>query len=186
MASVFDLPAMAAGYAKSRPSVHPYIIERARKHLPMSLPVERAIDVGCGAGLSTQALQPIARHLRGIDPSATMIQCASALLPGAKFMVGSAESLPLPSQSADLITAAGSLNYTDLTRFFSEAVRVLRAGGALLVYDFSQGRTFKNFNRLDLNTACLGSPRWRRCEMQHAYGRAISARNVVKSKGIIR
>ena len=69
MANVFDTPAMAAGYAKSRPEVHPHIIERARKHLPVPLPVAHALDVGCGAGLSTRALQTIARHALGIDPS---------------------------------------------------------------------------------------------------------------------
>jgi hypothetical protein len=40
MGNVFDTPTMAAGYAKSRPAVHPYIIERTRKYLPVPLPVE--------------------------------------------------------------------------------------------------------------------------------------------------
>jgi predicted TPR repeat methyltransferase len=124
MGNLFDTPAMAAGYAKSRPEVHPHILERARKLLPMPLPVEHALDVGCGAGLSTRALQVIARHPLGIDPSEAMVKCASALVPAAKFMVGSAESLSVPSRSMDLITAAGSLNYVDLSRFFPEAVRL--------------------------------------------------------------
>ena len=79
-----------------------------------------------------------------------MIKCASALAPGADFRVGIAESLPVPPRSMDLIAAAGSLNYADLNRFLAEAVRVLRVGGALLVYDFSQGRSFRDSNRLDL------------------------------------
>lgn len=149
MANVFDTPAMAAGYAMSRPEVHPHIIERARKHLPMPLPVAQALDVGCGAGLSTRALQSIARHVLGIDPSEAMVKCASGLVPGAEFRVGTAESLPVPSRSVDIITAAGSLNYADLRRFFPEAVRVLAPTGALVVYDFSPGRSFRHSSALD-------------------------------------
>ena len=150
MANVFDMPGMAAGYAKSRPEVHPHIIERARKYLPMPLPVAHALDVGCGAGLFTRALQSIARHAFGIDPSLALVKCASALVPGADFRMGIAESLPVPPRSMDLVAAAGSLNYADLNRFFAEAVRALRVGGALLVYDFSPGRSFRDSNRLDL------------------------------------
>jgi ubiquinone/menaquinone biosynthesis C-methylase UbiE len=149
MGNIFDTPGMAAGYANARPPVHPHIIEGARKHLRMALPAERALDVGCGAGLSTRALQGIARQCLGIDPSAAMVNCAASLVPGASFMVGNAEELPVPSASMNLITAAGSLNYADLSRFFPEAVRALAPGGVLVVYDFSQGRCFRDAPDLD-------------------------------------
>lgn len=60
--------------------------------------------------------------------------------PDSCFAVGRAEELPVRDGAADLMTAAGSLNYADLGRFFPEARRVLRAAGALIVYDFSQGK----------------------------------------------
>lgn len=115
----------------------------------MPVPVERALDVGCGAGLSTRALQSIARHALGIDPSEAMVKCASALVPGADFKVGIAESLPVPPRSMDLIAAAGSLNYADLSRFFPEVIRVLAPSGALVVYDFAPGRSFRDSSALD-------------------------------------
>jgi SAM-dependent methyltransferase len=115
----------------------------------MPLPVAQALDVGCGAGLSTKALQPMARECLGIDPSPVMIQCASALVPGATFKLGAAEKLPVPSRSMDLISAAGSLNYADLSLFFPEVARVLVPKGVLLVYDFSQGRSFRDSPILD-------------------------------------
>jgi hypothetical protein len=48
-----------------------------------------------------------------------------------------------------LITAAGSLNYTDLARALAEAQRVLTKDGVLVIYDFSQGRTFRDSPALD-------------------------------------
>ncbi len=57
-------------------------------------------------------------------------------------MAGSAERLPFRDHSFDLLTAAGSLNYVDLTGFFREALRVLAPGGHLLVYDFKTARRF--------------------------------------------
>jgi ubiquinone/menaquinone biosynthesis C-methylase UbiE len=48
------------------------------------------------------------------------------------------------------MTAAGSLNYADLDLFFAEARRVLTATGTLVVYDFSQGRGFRESRDLDV------------------------------------
>jgi len=140
---------MAAGYAQSRPAVHPQVVERIRLRLRQALPVQRALDVGCGAGLSTRALRSIARHCLGIDPSAAMIACAAGLMPEAEFQVARAESLPAANATFDLIAAAGSLNYVDLAQFFPEARRVLLPNGALVVYDFFQGRSFRSSPALD-------------------------------------
>jgi ubiquinone/menaquinone biosynthesis C-methylase UbiE len=147
--NLFDSPSMAAGYANARPAVHPHIIRRLQELLELKSPLPQALDVGCGAGLSTQALQAIARQCVGIDPSEAMIACARQLTPSASFLVGCAEALPVSTASTDLITAAGSLNYADLNRFFPEALRVLQPRGWLVVYDFSQGRSFRHSPKLD-------------------------------------
>ena len=126
---------IAEGYAKHRPPVHAQILRRA-----LAGPVACAVDVGCGSGLSTLALQDFAHQRIGIEPAATMVEAAAAVDPGARFLLAPAERIPLPDASADLITAAGSLNYADLTRFFPEALRLLTPTGRLLVYDFSSGQ----------------------------------------------
>lgn len=74
---------------------------------------------------------------------------APHVAPGCDFIVGTAEKLPFPDRSIDLLTAAGSLNYVDLDSFFPEAARVLARSGVLLVYDFSAGRTFREREGLD-------------------------------------
>lgn len=144
MATLYESPETVAGYAASRPPLHREILAMARPHLErlgLVLPARRALDVGCGAGLSTRALGGLAQECLGIDPSPAMVRCAASVVPAARFQVGHAESLPFPSASIDLITAAGSLNYADLDRFIPEAIRVFSPGGALVVYDFGQGRT---------------------------------------------
>jgi SAM-dependent methyltransferase len=147
MADLFGF--LASGYARSRPPLHAPILERVREHLGLVRPVDRALDVGCGAGLSTRPLAAIARSSIGIEPSEAMLKLGVTVAPSALFVVGRAEALPVRSHSIDIITAAGSLNYTDLNQFFPEARRVLRHDGVLVVYDFSAGRTLRGPDALD-------------------------------------
>ena len=69
MVDLYSMPGMAAGYATARPPVHPEVIVLVREDLQVTTPLDRGLDVGCGAGLSTKALQLIARNCVGIDPS---------------------------------------------------------------------------------------------------------------------
>jgi ubiquinone/menaquinone biosynthesis C-methylase UbiE len=144
MVNPFDVAHLAAGYANARPPVHAHIIDRLRARLPIAVPVRRALDVGCGAGSSTAALSGIARWLMGIDPSPAMLKWAARAAAEAHFVVAAAEALPVRKQSIDLLTAAGSLNWVDLSRFFPEATRALAPRGALAIYDFAAGRAFRD------------------------------------------
>lgn len=141
---------MAAGYAQARPPVHPHIINRVRNMLEITTPVPVALDIGCGAGLSTKPLATLANATYGIDPFHAMIRQATLTAPEAHFATAAAEALPFPKQSVQLITAAGSLNYANLDAFFPEAKRVLGPNGHLVVYDFSQGRRFVKFSSLEI------------------------------------
>ena len=147
--SPFGTPEMAAGYAAYRPAIHHPILEKAFKHLGWSGQARRGLDVGCGAGLSTRALLGFADACVGIEPAVAMLRFAIDIAPEAQFIAGHAESLPVRERSIDVITAAGSLNYVNLPRFFDEAARVLVREGVLVVYDFSPGRSFRESKRLD-------------------------------------
>jgi SAM-dependent methyltransferase len=149
MPNPFGTDDMAAGYATSRPPVHRRVIEQAYRQLARSGPFPRALDIGCGAGVSTKVLIDFAGSCIGLEPSEAMLKWAPKLAPSAAFVVGSAEAIPLYSCTVDLITAAGSLNYANLDLFFPEAARVLTRHGKLLVYDFSAGMSFRNATSLD-------------------------------------
>jgi ubiquinone/menaquinone biosynthesis C-methylase UbiE len=137
----FGTEGMAEGYATFRPPVHQRILERARPAVPPAK-IGRALDLGCGAGLSTRALTSWASHCIGMDPAEAMLGRTSTVAPEADFLVGTAEAIPLANTAVDLIAAAGSLNYVRFDPFFGEAHRVLARDGVLLVYDFSPGRRF--------------------------------------------
>ena len=54
----FTAPESARRYATGRPSGHARVLEVLQRELASHLPVERALDVGCGTGHSTVALLP--------------------------------------------------------------------------------------------------------------------------------
>jgi SAM-dependent methyltransferase len=149
MNSPFGTDEMAAGYATSRPAVHPRVIDQVWQSLGRSRPFRRALDIGCGAGLSTRALEGFAEQCIGVEPAEAMLQWTSAIAPRADFVVGTAEALPVCDRSIEVITAAGSLNYVNLDLFFPEAARVLVPQGILVVYDFLPGRSFPRGTELD-------------------------------------
>jgi ubiquinone/menaquinone biosynthesis C-methylase UbiE len=134
--SVYDSERLAAAYAFDRPAIHEQILRSAR----LDRRADRALDVGCGAGLSTAALAPLARQVIGLEPISTMLAHRRTVAPHATFVMGQAERLPFAAGSFDLVAAAGSLNYADLSAALAEIARVLTSAGAFLLYDFSVGR----------------------------------------------
>src|SRR5215831_9523170 len=140
MANPFRTAEMAAGYATFRPAVHVRVMEQVYRQLGRTEPFPVALDIGCGAGVSTKALSGFVRRCIGLEPVESMLKWAPMIAPLAEFAVGTAEAIALRDHSVDLITAAGSLNYADLNLFFVEAARVVTRDGVLVVYDFSPGR----------------------------------------------
>ncbi len=137
--NLFDGSAMATGYASARPPVHAVVMDRIAAVEGWTHPISVVLDLGCGAGLSTRAALPWARAAIGVDPAPAMVAAARAAVPGALFVAGPGEQLPIRAQTIDVITAAGSLNFMDLDRFSHEAARVLKADGLVVAYDFATG-----------------------------------------------
>src|SRR4051812_7168460 len=148
MTSPFASKEMAAGYAQHRPPVHASIFELLEARAG-TLQAGRALDIGCGAGLSTRVLLARASQAIGLDPSPSMVQWAKKLIPDADFLAGAAEAIPLGNGTAELVTAAGSLNYAEWGGFFRETARVLSPDGRLVIYDFEPGRSFRDGLDLD-------------------------------------
>jgi SAM-dependent methyltransferase len=103
----------------------------------------RVLDVGMGGGRLCAALAEHGWEASGVDPSEAMVELARSRLPGAKLMVGRAESLPFPDGGFDAVAALGSLEYAaDLEAALREIARVLRPGGrAVLSWPNFRGLT---------------------------------------------
>jgi uncharacterized protein (DUF952 family)/ubiquinone/menaquinone biosynthesis C-methylase UbiE len=121
-------PVVARRYADARPYLHDAAVEMLRAE---RLSVDRAIDVACGTGLSTRALEGIAKVVVGVDASFDMVEHASAG-PG-RFVVGAAERLPFEDRCFDVATVGSAIHWFGAAAA-GELRRVLDVGGVLLVY----------------------------------------------------
>lgn len=130
----FSPRSAAERYARGRPFFHPVIVRRVRERLSPQGPFARALDVGCGTGMSTLALKEIAARVVGLDASAEMVAHAPEGV-GVEFCVGDAARLPFAAGAFDLLTVCQVFHWLDRARFMAEARRVLRAGGWMVVYD---------------------------------------------------
>ena len=104
------------------------------------------LEVGCGTGaLSARNLQrALPASLVAIDPSAGFVAKAAAAVPEihASFRQGDAQSLDLPTASADVIAAALVFTFIpDRQKAWSEMRRVARPGGrvAFHAWDYPGG-----------------------------------------------
>ncbi|GAA1635194.1 class I SAM-dependent methyltransferase [Actinoplanes couchii] len=103
------------------------------------LPPGVAVDAACGTGRHSAWLAGQGHRVIGVDGSPDMLAVARGRsLPGASFLEGSLQRLPVPDLSANIVTCALALTHVaDLRPVFAEFARVLRPGGSLVVSDAS-------------------------------------------------
>jgi SAM-dependent methyltransferase len=131
--SYFSYQSVAKRYAEARPYFHPLVIDRIAKIWPGRVPFARALDVGCGTGMSCEALLIIASKVVGTDISAEMLAQARQH-PDIRYLQAPAEKLPLEGQSFDLITASMAFHWFDRAAFLKEAKRLLKPDGKVVIY----------------------------------------------------
>jgi SAM-dependent methyltransferase len=96
-------------------------------------------DAGCGNGQASVALSSRFARVFATDPSATQIANAGHRS-NIEYRVEPGEECSLPTGCADLITVAQALHWFDFSRFFAEAARVLKPGGILAAWAYSDCR----------------------------------------------
>jgi ubiquinone/menaquinone biosynthesis C-methylase UbiE len=102
---------------------------------------ERVLDLGCGEGdLAAAAAQAGARDVLGVDVAAEAVRRARARHPELRFE-RVADALPAPDAYFDLVWCSEVLEHVlDTAAVLSEARRVLRTGGLMLVTTPAHGR----------------------------------------------
>lgn len=102
--------------------------------MQITTPLPRSLDIGCGTGQSTVALEQISSRIVGTDISWDMLtqtQHSNRY----SYVMAHAEQLPFVHATFDLITVGLAFHWFDRSPFLAEVSRVLTPGGWLALYN---------------------------------------------------
>lgn len=107
------------------------------------------LDLGCGEGFWLPVYASRARFVLGVEPDPTLLpkmNARIASLPNARATQGSAEHIPLPPESVDMVHARFAYFFGEgADRGLAEVMRVLKPGGVFIAIDNSwEGGQFAN------------------------------------------
>jgi SAM-dependent methyltransferase len=104
-------------------------------------PYRRVLDVGCGEGLLTRRLAPLAEHVAGIDLSAPVVERARALADADNltYVCGDVLATDLDGPF-DLVTAFATLHHMDLVAGLRRLKDLTAPDGTLVVVGLARAR----------------------------------------------
>lgn len=92
------------------------------------------LDLGCGSGFWLGRYAGEAAEVIGVEPDPRLLPLAAARDPRARVLRGSAEHIPLPERSVDVVHARFAYFFPPgCDAGLAEVMRVLRPGGTLVV-----------------------------------------------------
>ena len=111
------------------------------------------LEVGSGRGGGARHIASTLKPASyiGMDLAQSAVDLANKLhpLPNLKFIQGSAEAIPLPDNSIDVVINVESCHaYGCVDTFLKEVKRVLKPGGRLLLVDFRNEKNVENMATL--------------------------------------
>jgi SAM-dependent methyltransferase len=116
--------AVADAYERSRPGYPGDAVRWLAGEEPRDV-----VDLGAGTGKLTRSLVALGHRVTAVEPLPEMIAHLRAAVPEATAVEGGAEAIPLPAESADVVTVAQAFHWFDHDPALREIVRTLRRGG---------------------------------------------------------
>jgi SAM-dependent methyltransferase len=133
------------------------------------------LELGAGTGKFTELIVHTGARITAVEPVPAMREALGANCPTVTVLDGTAEDIPVPDASADVVVAAQSFHWFEGDRALPEIHRVLRGGDTLAMIwnvrdeanDWSE-RLTSIFDRL----AGEGAPRYRTGAWRAAFERS--------------
>lgn len=126
---------------------HPIALLRAENKLRVPWIIremgeeKKVLDIGCGAGILTNALAKKGHEVFGIDLSSSSLEVARKYdeTKTVSYQTANGYSLPYPDRSFDVVCAMDLLEHVEEPRLvISEASRVLKPGGLFFFHTFNR------------------------------------------------
>jgi len=89
------------------------------------------VDLGAGTGKLTRTLVALGYRVTAVEPLSEMLRELRTAVPEATAVEGSAEQIPVPEASTDVVVCAQAFHWFDHDVALPEIARVLRPGGRL-------------------------------------------------------
>lgn len=120
--------AVATAYHRYRPRTPAALLDWL---LPPT--AKDAVDLAAGTGALTELLVARVPAVTAVEPDPGMRDVLQSAAPAARILAGTAEDIPLPDASADVLCVSSAWHWFDHERAVPEIARVLRDGGRLAV-----------------------------------------------------
>jgi SAM-dependent methyltransferase len=125
----------AEAYERGRPGYPAEAVGHVAAELGIG-PGRRVLDLAAGTGKLTRALVGLGAEVVAVEPLPAMRAQLAAALPGVEVFGGSAEAIPVPDGSVDVVTVGQAFHWFDPPRALAEIARVLRpAGGLAMIWN---------------------------------------------------
>jgi SAM-dependent methyltransferase len=120
----------ADAYERGRPGYSPEVVEWLWRELRLG-PGRTVLDVAAGTGKLTRELVRSGANVIAVEPVPAMRAVLEQVVPDARALDATAETLPIDDGAVDAITVASAFHWFDGPAAVGEFHRVLRSGGRL-------------------------------------------------------
>jgi len=117
---------VAESYDRGRPTYPREAVEWLVGTTPRSV-----LELGAGTGKLTSTLVALGHDVHATEPDEAMLAVLRRNLPDVRSSVGSAERIPAPDLSYDVVVVGQAFHWFDPERALQEISRVLNPGGTL-------------------------------------------------------
>ena len=120
----------AEAYARGRPEYPAALLPWLTEAFGIE-PAHQLLDLGAGTGKFTRLLAQTGARVSAVEPVDAMRAQLTQALPDVAALPGTAESIPLPDASLDVVVCAQAFHWFSTLAAMREIHRVLKPGGKL-------------------------------------------------------